>query len=56
MIWKDGTFYEGEWSKDIYNGLGKLKFPDGSIQEGTFLNNVLIYEPPEAPKKEKLML
>jgi hypothetical protein len=32
----DGTFYEGEWDKDIPNGFGKHQMSHECIYEGTF--------------------
>ena len=40
MIWTDGSKYDGEWKAGIQHGYGKMFFPDGSIKEGEFENNV----------------
>jgi hypothetical protein len=42
MTWNEGTVYLGNWSLDIQNGYGKLIYPDGSVKEGIFENNVLV--------------
>lgn len=42
MIWTDGSKYIGQWVKGIQHGFGKMVFPDGTIKEGYFENNVYI--------------
>ena len=42
MTWNEGTVYLGNWSHDIQNGYGKLIYPDGSVKEGIYENNVLV--------------
>jgi hypothetical protein len=32
----DGTFYEGEWVKDVPTGFGKHQMSDGGVYEGMF--------------------
>lgn len=39
MVWNDGSYYEGEWSKGLQCGQGRLVLPDGRIKEGQFRNN-----------------
>jgi hypothetical protein len=34
LIWKNGTFYEGEWKEDKANGYGILVHPDGDVYKG----------------------
>jgi len=43
MLWTDGSMYEGEWCKGIQHGLGRMIFPDSSVKEGYFENNVFKY-------------
>jgi len=43
MLWTDGSMYEGEWSRGIQHGIGRMVFPDGTIKEGYFENNVYKY-------------
>ena len=40
MLWTDGSAYQGEWARGIQHGYGKMVFPDGSVKEGYFDNNV----------------
>jgi hypothetical protein len=42
MYWTDGSKYEGEWEKGIQHGRGKMTFPDGSVKDGMFENNMFI--------------
>jgi MORN repeat len=42
MTWNEGTVYLGNWTHDIQNGYGKLIYPDGSVKEGIYENNVLV--------------
>ena len=32
----EGSLYEGQWTRGIRNGQGKLTFKDGSFYRGTF--------------------
>jgi hypothetical protein len=38
-IWKNGTFYEGEWVKGEKHGKGLYQFPQGERYEGDFAHN-----------------
>jgi len=40
MTWTDGSKYEGEWVRGIQHGVGRMMFPDGTVKEGIFENNV----------------
>jgi hypothetical protein len=40
MRWTDGSNYEGDWVRGIQHGKGKMSFPDGSIKQGDFENNI----------------
>lgn len=40
MRWTDGSWYQGEWDRGIQHGYGKMTFPDGTVKEGYFENNV----------------
>ena len=40
MMWTDGSRYEGAWIKGIQHGFGKMIFPDGTVKDGLFENNV----------------
>lgn len=53
MIYRDGSIYEGEWTKGLKNGRGRVIYPDGSKLEGIFLENELIrlVKPSENNKK-----
>lgn len=42
MFWVDGSKYQGEWQKGIQHGNGKMSFPDGTIKEGLFENNIFV--------------
>jgi hypothetical protein len=42
MFWTDGSIYQGEWKQGIQHGYGKMTFPDGTIKEGRFENNIFI--------------
>ena len=33
-----GHIYNGEWKDELPNGYGKRLLPDGTIDEGTFIN------------------
>lgn len=46
MQWTDGSTYEGDWVRGIQHGKGKMTFPDGSVKEGYFENNVYKGEDP----------
>lgn len=35
--------YEGEWTRGIQHGIGRMVFPDGQAKEGYFENNVFKY-------------
>ena len=35
----DGTVYNGTWTGDKMNGVGKIEFPSGALYEGEFVNN-----------------
>ena len=50
MTWTDGSKYEGQWSRGIQHGFGKMVLSDGAIKEGYFDNN--IYVGKEAPNAE----
>ena len=51
MRWNDGSVYIGEWLRGIQHGKGKMTFPDGSLIEGIFQNN--IYKGPDGPLRKK---
>lgn len=51
MFWTDGSIYQGEWKQGIQHGFGKMVFPDGSVKEGHFENN--IYVGVQDPEPEK---
>lgn len=40
MMWTDGSKYVGEWKNGIQNGYGKMEFPNGTVKEGYFDNNI----------------
>jgi hypothetical protein len=40
MKWTDGSNYEGDWVRGIQHGKGKMSFPDGSVKQGDFENNI----------------
>ena len=40
MFWTDGSIYRGMWHKGIQHGKGRMEFPDGTIKEGLFENNI----------------
>jgi len=42
MFWTDGSIYQGEWKQGIQHGFGKMVFPDGSVKEGRFENNIYV--------------
>jgi hypothetical protein len=42
MFWTDGSVYQGEWKQGIQHGYGKMTFPDGTIKEGKFENNIFV--------------
>lgn len=48
MRWTDGSCYIGEWVRGIQHGYGKIVFPDGTIKEGYFENNIYIGPLPRA--------
>jgi len=39
MIFKNGSFYEGEWDDDMLNGYGRLIYSNGDMYEGEWWNN-----------------
>jgi len=40
MTWTDGSIYKGQWVKGIQHGWGKMSFPNGSVKDGYFENNI----------------
>lgn len=42
MFWTDGSIYQGEWRNGIQHGFGKMTFPDGTVKEGQFENNIFV--------------
>lgn len=40
MNWTDGSTYVGEWIRGIQHGFGKMIFPDGTVKDGYFENNI----------------
>ena len=42
MFWTDGSIYQGEWKSGIQHGFGKMTFPDGTVKEGKFENNIFL--------------
>ena len=40
MIWTDGSEFKGHWVKGVQEGVGIMKFPDGTKRAGFFENNV----------------
>lgn len=46
MIWTDGSSYTGNWVKGIQHGRGKMTFPNGTIKDGYFENNIFKGETP----------
>ena len=38
-IWKDGSFYKGEYKNNKKEGIGYFKWKDGTIYEGEFYND-----------------
>eukprot|EP00826_Nyctotherus_ovalis_P046430 TRINITY_DN5246_c0_g1_i11.p1 TRINITY_DN5246_c0_g1~~TRINITY_DN5246_c0_g1_i11.p1 ORF type:complete len:172 (-),score=45.71 TRINITY_DN5246_c0_g1_i11:761-1276(-) len=40
MTWADGSIYIGEWKEGIQHGYGRMYFPDGTVKEGLFANNI----------------
>ena len=42
MYWTDGSLYQGEWRNGIQHGHGKMVFPDQTVKEGLFENNVYV--------------
>lgn len=41
MTFVSGVEYDGQWQYDKMTGYGTLKFPDGTIQEGTLRDGSL---------------
>ena len=37
FVFPDGSYYVGDWFKNLPHGIGKHKFPDGSFYEGEFI-------------------
>ena len=35
----DGAMYEGDWADGEQNGLGKMIYTDGTVNEGRFVNS-----------------
>lgn len=46
MTWTDGSIYRGQWLKGIQHGRGKMFFPNGSVKDGYFENNIFKGESP----------
>lgn len=40
MTWTDGSSYIGNWVKGIQHGRGKMMFPNGTVKDGYFENNI----------------
>lgn len=40
-IWDDGSKYEGMFKQDCFNGMGELKWANGSWYKGELQNNYL---------------
>ncbi len=40
MKWTDGSVYSGEWFRGIQHGSGKMLFPNNTVKEGYFENNI----------------
>ena len=40
--WKNGSTYVGEWKDDKKDGIGKLTYSDGRVEEGRFMIDVYI--------------
>jgi hypothetical protein len=36
MTWPDGDRYEGHWTNDLMDGVGRYVHADGSVYEGLF--------------------
>ena len=34
ISWSDGSLFEGQWTNDLYNGIGRLIHADGDVYEG----------------------
>lgn len=45
MRWTDDSMYEGDWVRGIQHGKGKMIFPDGTVKEGYFENNIFVNHP-----------
>lgn len=39
QYWQNGTFYEGYWVYNMFEGRGRLVHNDGNIYEGDFIND-----------------
>jgi hypothetical protein len=39
MFFEDGSYYEGEFKKDMMHGKGSIFYPNGNVYVGTFLND-----------------
>lgn len=37
LVFPDGSYYVGDWFKNLPHGKGRHKFPDGSFYEGKFI-------------------
>jgi hypothetical protein len=35
----DGRIYDGEWLETAMDGYGTMKYSDGNVYEGQFINN-----------------
>ncbi len=42
MSWTDGSKYEGQWSRGIQHGFGKMILADGTEKQGYFDNNIFV--------------
>jgi hypothetical protein len=56
MRWTDGSNYEGDWVRGIQHGKGKMSFPDGSIKQGDFENNIFKDDNSSVDKKKNSSL
>lgn len=39
MTFDDGSYYQGEFKKDMMHGRGSIVFPNGNVYVGTFEND-----------------
>jgi len=40
--WSNGDKYEGDWKKNLQNGIGLKTYANGAFYDGTWLNGKII--------------